>query len=72
MGTSHRLTKHGRRRYLDRINPGASDREILQVAQAGLPGWVFVWGPDRREGFRLVTVLKDGWVYILPPGGKAT
>jgi hypothetical protein len=52
-GVNYRLTKHGRRRYLERAGP-AADSEILTRC-VGDPR--AVWSPDPSDGFRLVTYL---------------
>lgn len=58
-GYNHWLTKHGRRRFLQRVG-NASDTEILNTAIEGKEGYKFIWAPDKRypdHGRRLVTVL---------------
>lgn len=52
-GVNYRLTRHGRRRYLERVGE-APDREILARC-VGDPR--AVWAPDAVDGFRLVTYL---------------
>lgn len=59
-GFNYWLTKHGRQRFLERVKNNASDSEILKIAVNGLPGYNFIWAPDKRyptSGRRLVTVL---------------
>ena len=59
-GFQYWLTKHGRRRFLQRVESDASDTEILQTAIEGKEGYKFIWAPDKRypdHGRRLVTVL---------------
>jgi len=59
-GYNYWLTKHGRRRFLERVESTASDTEILQTAINGKEGYKFIWAPDKRYpdfGRRLVTVL---------------
>lgn len=54
------LTKHGRKRFLQRVKKNATDVEILSTAIKGLEGYAFVWAPDKNYpafGRRLVTVL---------------
>lgn len=61
-GMNYRLTKHGRKRFTERISNTTSDREIIETAVEGLNGYQFVWAPDKNEpntGRRLVTVLID-------------
>ena len=45
-GNEYRLTKHGRARYLQRVNADATDTEILLHAIKGDPNFTFVWGED--------------------------
>jgi hypothetical protein len=54
-GVNYRLTKHGRRRYLDRAGP-AADSEILRRCVDDPRA---VWAPDPLDGFRLVTYLSS-------------
>jgi len=74
-----RLTKHGRRQYLKRVNPDATDHEILVHAVMGAccgdPDYTFIWKYDLSGGeytngsvaVRLVTVMPRGF-YISDPG----
>ena len=57
-GKRYLLTRHGRERYLLRVNPHALDREILESAVQGMRHYVFIWAPDRKrpDTKRLVTV----------------
>jgi len=59
-GMNYRLTKHGRKRFLERVGAFFSDAQMIQIAVAGTPGCQFVWKPEARgrNGLRLVTVLK--------------
>jgi len=55
------LTKHGRRRFIERFGH-KTDQEILDIAIKGYDGYKFVWAPDKTypiTGRRLVTVLLD-------------
>lgn len=58
-GKRYLLTRHGRRRFQQRINFAASDREIIETAVAGLKHFTFVWGEDHKKEntMRLITVL---------------
>ena len=56
-GHNYNLTKHGRRRYLERVNSDASDAEILRHCVTYVKA---VWKPDRKypeHVKRLITVL---------------
>lgn len=60
-GITYRLTKHGRKRCLERIG-NLQDDDILKVAIKGAQGYVFKWAPDKKDPQttrRLVTVLID-------------
>jgi hypothetical protein len=52
-GKNYRLTKHGRRRYIERIGPAKDPDIILDCIQHPRA----IWRPDRADGFRLVTIL---------------
>lgn len=59
-GQNYNLTKHGRRRFLERVDGSATDAEIL-TRSVDLPE--AVWKPDRRLGtaiMRLITVRPLG------------
>lgn len=54
-GQNYRLTKHGRKRFLERSGfPNATDNEVIRLC-VGNPR--ALWKPDESEGFRLVTFL---------------
>lgn len=60
-GVNYRLTKHGRKRFIQRLGM-MKDADIIRTAVHGVDGFRFVWKrPDKRksckEGLRLVTVL---------------
>ncbi len=55
--TNYRLTKHGRQRYIERVDSKATDREMIQDCVTGKSNFTPVWKPDEFGGFRLVTVL---------------
>ena len=60
-GRDYRLSKHGRKRYLERVGPMClSDTELIRRARVHLTAiWKpeKTWGPDL--GDRLVTVLPE-------------
>ena len=56
-GTNYRLTKHGRKRYIERVDKRATDREMILDCVVGGSDFTPVWKPDDFDGFRLVTVL---------------
>lgn len=59
-GINYRLTKHGRKRYLERVNPNATDAEILRHCVEGVNGYRVVWEPEKGgDGFRLVTIVEN-------------
>lgn len=61
-GDNYRLTKHGRKRFLERVGQ-VTDAQMLRVAVHGMKGYRFVWRPDRSGvGYRLVTVIKENRV----------
>lgn len=57
-GTNYRLTKHGRKMYLERVGQ-ATDSEMLTNAISGLSGYRFIWKSEKpgSRDKRLVTVL---------------
>lgn len=61
-----RLTKHGRRRFIERIGKGFTDTQILLLCHAGLPRTDYkpVWKPDKNllqgKHYRLVTIIPRG------------
>lgn len=60
----YRLTKHGRKRFVERIGKEYSDSQILSLCHEGLPGTNYkpVWKPDKNltkgKHYRLVTIIK--------------
>ena len=57
-GTNYRLTKHGRKRFLQRVE-AATDTQIIRTAVAGRLGYCFIWRPAiYGDVFRLITVLR--------------
>ncbi len=57
-GKNYRLTKHGRKRYRQRIGP-AHDSEILENCVKGIAVSSAIWKRDKNGDYRLVTVLPD-------------
>lgn len=57
-GTNYHLTKHGRKRFRQRVAPLADDRMIIRMALEESPLYRFVWRRSIRNGrMYLVTVL---------------
>ena len=56
-GINYRLTKHGYARYCERIRADLAPAQVIQDCVSGESKTRAVWKLDRREGFRLVTVL---------------
>lgn len=56
---NYRLTKHGRKRYIERVGTTNVDSEIIQDCVNGKTIKQAVWKPALRNGngLRLVTVL---------------
>ncbi len=53
-GINYRLTKHGRKRFLERSGKTIPDTEIIRHCVTDTRA---VWRPDWQEGYRLVTYL---------------
>ena len=75
-GINYYLTRHGRRRFVERLGEMA-DSDMIATAVYGVPGFQFIWKPDWNNpkwAKRLVTVKKDegDWqdnMFVYKPGG---
>jgi hypothetical protein len=54
---NYRLTRHGRKRYLERVNPNATDTTIILHCAYGVNGFRTVWKPS-KDGLRLITIYR--------------
>ena len=62
-GENYRITRHGRERFIERIQEGLTDDEMIMIALNGMDGVAFFWerdgwNPYVCDGYALVTTYR--------------